>query len=302
VKFINHLSNEDMLRSTKIPETASLLAGAWLCLIEGCDLFATETVNPLIQLWKGMNQRETAFAGLYYRILGFCKTVMLLKAIVHQQSITSAERSVLELYVDMELLHGAAVEHAVDKIITHIDVQKLKAARRVVQFYADNPDLDAKPSYSLPHQDFIAKWADLTMQKAEILWGKDKKGKTILPDHWSGLNLPGRAERIDKALQDRGAQGYDMRNFAVHTGLSGVVNFEKAHLEMQCALSLKDIGECAAAAIKIIGQEFHLYKGMPDFFERLDAVGESPVFAIADKKLQSVGEPARFMIQKDADA
>jgi hypothetical protein len=93
-----------------------------------------------------------------------------------------------------------------------------------------------------------------------------------------------------------------MRNFAVHTGLSGVVNFEKAHLEMQCALSLKDIGECAAAAIKIIGQEFHLYKGMPDFFERLDAVGESPVFAIADKKLQSVGEPARFMIQKDADA
>lgn len=26
------------------------------------------------------------------------------------------------------------------------------------------------------------------------------------------------------------------------------------------------------------------------------------MFAIADKKLQSVGEPARFMIQKDADA
>src|SRR4051812_148164 len=116
-----------MLRSTKIPETASLLAGAWLCLIEGCDLFATETVNPLIQLWKGMNHRETAFAGLYYRILGFCKTAMLLKAIVHQQSITSAERSVLELYVDMELLHRGAVEHVVDKIITHIDVQKLKA-------------------------------------------------------------------------------------------------------------------------------------------------------------------------------
>jgi hypothetical protein len=52
----------------------------------------------------------------------------------------------------LELLHRGAVEHAVDKIITHIDVQKLKAARRVVQFYADNPDLDAKPSYLLPHQ------------------------------------------------------------------------------------------------------------------------------------------------------
>jgi hypothetical protein len=302
MKFINHLSQEDMLRSTKIPATADLLAGAWLCLIEGCDLFATETVNPLIQLWKGMNQRETAFAGLYYRILGFCKTVMLLKAIFHQQSITSAERSVLELYVDMELLHRGAVEHVIEKIITHIDVQKLKAARRVVQFYADNPDLDATPSYSLPHQAFIATSADLTLQKAEILWGKDKKGKTILPDHWSGLNLPERAERIDKAMQDRVARGYDMRNFAVHTGLSGVVNFETAHLEMQCALSLQDIGECAAGAMKIIGQEFQLYKGMSDFFERLDAVADIPVFAIADKKLQSVGEPARFMIQRDAEA
>jgi hypothetical protein len=49
-------------------------------------------------------------------ILGFCKTVMLLKAIVHQQSITSAEPSVLELYVDRELLHRGAMEHAVDKI------------------------------------------------------------------------------------------------------------------------------------------------------------------------------------------
>src|SRR5262245_46110513 len=101
MKFVNHLSSEDMLRSTKIPETASLLAGTWLCLIEGCDLFAMETVNPLIELWKGMNQREMTCAGLYYRILGFCKTVMLLKSVVHQQSITSAERSVLELYVDM---------------------------------------------------------------------------------------------------------------------------------------------------------------------------------------------------------
>ncbi|MBY0495868.1 MAG: hypothetical protein K2Y23_16785 [Cyanobacteria bacterium] len=182
--------------------------------------------------------------------------------------------------------------------MTHVDVQKLKAARRVVKFYAENPDLDQKPSYSVPHQEFLGKWADLTMQKAEILWGKDKKDKIILPDHWSGLNLPERAEKIDKAMQDRVAQGYDMRNFAVHTGLAGVVNFEKAHLEMQCALSLKDVGECAAGAIKIVGQEFHLYKAMPDFFERLEELENIPVFAIADKKLQSAGEPPRFMIQR----
>jgi hypothetical protein len=71
MRFINELSDDDMLRSVKIPHSTSLLAGACLCLIEGCDLFATETVNPLIQLRNGMNQRETTFAGLYCRILRF---------------------------------------------------------------------------------------------------------------------------------------------------------------------------------------------------------------------------------------
>jgi hypothetical protein len=114
------------------------------------------------------------------------------------------------------------------------------------------------------------------MQKAEILWGKDKKGKTILPDHWSGLNLPERAERIDKAIQDRVAQGNDMRNFAVHTGLSGVVNFEKAHLEMQCALSLKDIGECAAGGIKIIGRGISLVQRHAGLLRAAGCCRENP--------------------------
>jgi hypothetical protein len=302
MKIINNLSPDDMLRSTEIPRTTSLLAGSWLCLIEGCDLFATETVNPLIQLWKGMNQRESVFAGLYYRIMSFCKTMTVLRAVVHQQSITSAERSVLELYVDMELLHRGVFEQGVDRIVTHIDVQKLKGARRVVDFYTKNPDLDQPHSHTLPYREFLAQWTDLTLQKAEMLWGKDKNDRIILPDHWSALNLPARAEKIDKAMQDRVAQGYDMRNFAVHTGLSGVVNLEKAHLEMQCALSLKDIGECAAGAIKITGQEFQLYKGMPDFFERLEEVAQIPTFAIADKLLQSVGEPPRFLLQKEVVA
>lgn len=103
MRIINNLTEEDMRRSMQVPPDTSRLAGAWLSLIEGCDLFATETVNPLIQLVKP-NQRETAFLGLHYRIHGFCKTMTLLKAVVHQQCITSAERSVLELYVDMELL------------------------------------------------------------------------------------------------------------------------------------------------------------------------------------------------------
>ena len=40
--------------------------------------------------------------------------------------------------------------------------------------------------------------------------------------------------------------------------------------------------------MKIIEQEFHLHKGMPDFFERLDQVEQIPYFALSDKKPQSI--------------
>jgi hypothetical protein len=223
----------------------------------------------------------------------------LLKAVVHQQCITSAERSVLELYVDMELLHRNVFVDGTDRILAHIKVQKVKAARRIIKFYTTNPDLDTNPSYTEPHRAFLATSKELTLAKAEILWGKDKNGKLRLPDHWSGVGLPKRAQKLDKAIEHRVAQGYDMRNFAVHTGLGGVINFEMTHLAMQCALSLRDIGECAAAALRIIGQEFELYKGLPDFFDHLAEVEKIPTFAIADKNLQSLGEPQRFFLHKD---
>ena len=162
MQIINNLSEDDMLRSMKIPHTPSLLAGAFLCLVEACDHFATATVNPLLHSLKGMDQRRTIFAGLHYRIQGFCKTVILLKNAAHQQSITSAERSVLELYVDMELLNKNVLKDGVDRFTTFIDVQKLKAARRVAKFFGENPTLDASPSYAEPHQSFIKGWEALT--------------------------------------------------------------------------------------------------------------------------------------------
>ena len=40
-----------------------------------------------------------------------------------------------------------------------------------------------------------------------------------------------------------------MRNYAVHTGLTGMVNMEKTHFEMMCALGLQAIGECALESL-----------------------------------------------------
>ena len=79
------------------------------------------------------------------------------------------------------------------------------------------------------------------------------------------MNLPDRAARLGKDVELKVVRGYDMRNFAVHTGLAGVANLEKTHFEMLCALALQTIGECALGGQKIIGREFELYKASIDW-------------------------------------
>lgn len=301
MQIVNNLSDKDMQRSLIIPHTPSLLAGAFLCLVEACDHFATETVNPLLQSLNGMDQRRAILAGLHYRIQGFCKTVILLKSAAHQQSITSAERSVLELYIDMRLLSENVLDDGVDRFATFIDVQKLKAARRVVRFFGENPTLDTRPSYAESQRDFIRDWEALTEAKAKILWGKNTAGKPALPEHWSEMNLPDRAARLGKDVELTVIRGYDSRNFAIHTGLAGVMYLEKTHFEMLCALGLQTIGECALEAQKIVGKEFELSKAVANFWDQIGLIGDVAPHALADKKLQSIGEPARFFVYLEND-
>ncbi len=53
---------------------------------------------------------------------------------MHQQSLTSAERSIIELYIDMELVHRNVIADAIEKFNAFTDYQKLKAARRIDTF------------------------------------------------------------------------------------------------------------------------------------------------------------------------
>ena len=49
----------------------------------------------------GLNGKPTLTPAVYYRSIGFCRTAIRLKSAIHQQTLTSAERSAIELYVDL---------------------------------------------------------------------------------------------------------------------------------------------------------------------------------------------------------
>jgi hypothetical protein len=292
--FDNRLTEDDVQRAHDIcpnPPPALLMAGSFAALLEAIDTYTQETVHPVTTGMLGLTDREKVILGLYYRSVGFCRTAIELKSVVHQQSLTSAERSVIELYVDMELVHRDAIPDAVEKAIAFADWQKLKAARRRDEFFTKNPALDKTPSKATAHRAFIASDEQRIVALVAKLWGAKAK-----PEHWSGINLIDRSQKLDKDVEYMVMQDYDRRNFYVHTGLTGVFNMSKENFEQLCMFALTQIGECMLKELVILGKELKLAQAIGGYEESLEAIKQVQTFAFADKILQMNGEPPRFFM------
>lgn len=294
--FDNRLNEDDMQRvhdTCPNPPPALLMAGSFAALLEAIDTYTQETVHPVASGMLGLTDREKVILGLYYRSVGFCRTAIELKSVIHQQSLTSAERSVIELYVDMELVHRNAIPDAVEKVIAFTDWQKLKAARRRDDLFTKNPTLDKTPSKATVHRAFIASDEQRIVALVAKLWGPKAK-----PEHWSGINLIDRSQKLDKDVEYMVMQDYDRRNFYVHTGLAGVFNMSKENFEQLCMFALTLIGQCMLKELKILGAELKLSQAIGGCDDAIATLDKVQTFAFADKILQMNGEPPRFFMHK----
>jgi hypothetical protein len=275
-----------------------MLAGSYLALLEAIDIYTQETVTPVVQGLLNPSQREQIVAGLYYRSIGFCRTACELKHVVHQQALTSAERSVIELFVDMALIHNNIVDKGVERFLAFTDSQKLKAARRMDAFYIKYPALDSNPSHAAPHRAFIVSDAARVEAERELYWGKDKNGKPIKPEHWSGMDLVTRSMKLGKEIEYLVTKDYDRRNFSVHTGLAGFLNLSKENFEAMCAIALKLIGESMLSELHILGSELRLDQAIPNYQASLAIIDTVQTYSFADRVLQSQGAKQRYWLHR----
>jgi hypothetical protein len=292
----NRLTDDDMMRAHDIGVSPLLLAGAHCSLLQAVVLLCDEVVVPVIQERKPWNDRQTAFIGLFYRLIGFYKTTVALNNIVHQQSLTSAERSALELLIDMKLLHNDVSADGIDRFFAFAQYQRLRAARRVDRFFQDNPSLDdGAPSKATSHRQFIAREGDRIDAQSRRFWPRPD-GRAPKPEHWTGMDMPQRAKKLDSQAELAVLEGYDMRNFAVHTGIAGIMNLERSAFEAMCAQALTNTGRGALEALRIIGAELSVHETV-DVYDRILAdLDALPVYAMADQILRTAGEAQRYFL------
>lgn len=296
----DRLTVDDVRRASGIPITPRAVAAAHVALLEACDTVCQEILIPLIRQVPQAPPRQTALSGLFYRMMGFAQTAVRLQSPVHQQSLTSAERSVIELWIDMELLHRDVVPEGVEKILAFVDVQKLKAARRTVRFFVDHPELDETPSKATRHQGFIDAKAVEVEATAQRLWPRPD-GRPPKPDHWSGFNLEIRAKMLGVPEELQVLEGYDMRNFAVHTGLAGVMGFDAKAFEIMCSQAVQGISACMLSALKIMGKELDVHSHVAVYDQIIADLENVAGFVTIDNALRAQGEPQRYWWHKGPD-
>jgi hypothetical protein len=293
----NELSEEDVRRTENVQPTPEMVAKSYYCGIEACDLFAKKFLNPVLATQLSLSEREKTILGLYYRIIAFCRSLLVLNNAIHFQSVASATRSILEIYLDLEILHQNKFTDGVTRVVAFMEAQKLKAARKTIKFFDNNPTLLPSRSAIDAQREYVKNSEVRIVAQTETLWGMDRTKKPKTPEHWTEWDLKSRAIKLGKAFELLVNEGYDQRNFLIHSGVTGVSGLNWRDFTILCALSYKTVHECLLGTFTVLVEELKLRAALEPFDEQREQLRRIPGWVLADEKLKSLGEPSRFRIE-----
>jgi hypothetical protein len=204
--------------------------------------------------------RDICFTGLYYRTSANAATLGLLKEAQHFQAISNVARTMFELSVDVRLLD--AVPDAVEKMLSFSDVERLRAARNILKFKNANPSVkidDAKV-----YENFVQGNETAIDAKRQNLWPNLKR-----VDHWSGMNLRERVEKLKAPFDLIYEVEYPRLSWATHAGLVGVTNLDADAFIAICGNALGIAANAYEEVLHAVIKEFKIDKGVEQIHDKL---------------------------------
>jgi hypothetical protein len=233
--------------------------------------------------------KELALNLLFGRVRLLIETLLVLTNVRHFQSIVGASRTAVELYVDMHLLARDVIPDGVEKFFVFDRVQRLRSARRMVDFHDKHPDLRERGVE--PFRKFATEQGAAIDADRVRLWGDKAK-----PDHWTNTNLYQRPKPLGPEFERLVNDGYDYRNWLLHSGAAGVNGLADEVLKALSANSLHVVHTVAIGAVDLVAGEFHIRGTIDDFATKLEELRLIPGFVMTDIRLRSLGEPQRVFI------
>jgi hypothetical protein len=220
--------------------------------------FDAQEVRGLVQTLLATTDRERCFIGIYYRGAANLESLLLLNHVRHVQGIAMLARAIFELAVDIKLLD--LVPDAIQKISIFSDVEKLRAARKIVAFNASS-----KAQTNTVMQAFIANNEAVIEAQSRSMWPSVKSLR-----HWSGLNLSQRAARVKGTLHEMCELNYARLSWYVHAaGLTGFLGIDAKTFDLLAADQFQQSADCFCILLTAVIDEFGFEKANPKIKSQL---------------------------------
>jgi hypothetical protein len=239
-------------------------------VVKSLNLFDQKEVRGVVGGLVAKTDRDHCFVGIYYRAKANVESLLSLKYVRDFQASTMLARSLFELAVDIKLID--VIQDAVKKIAAFSEVERLKSARRIVDFRAAHPDLIYP---STVHADFISNNAARIEAEQNILWPSIKPGARKV-GHWSGLDLRARANLLKAPFDEIYEVKYAELSWYTHAaGLTGFDLKAETYPVLQ-GTSFELAARCYAIVLTAVIDEFGLSKANPGIKRHLDYARKVP--------------------------
>jgi len=185
--------------------------------------------GQLIEKLKGMKDghtSRTAILNIYGRICLWILSMIKLDGPENCLTLAASVRSILESYVDLNLIAQGRITDGPEKYFTFPNVEKWRSAKSIInirkQFQLSTTNETTQEDECLSKQEN----SDGNIEALRVrLWGKTEKGKVVMPKHWTNQDLKRRVELLhDKYVADIYVSSYYWCNWCVHSMYLDMMN------------------------------------------------------------------------------
>lgn len=219
-------------------------------MLKSLSEFDKQEVASIVRGLLTRTDRDNCFIVNYYRAKANVETLLSLKNAKDLQAISMVARGMFELAVDVKLI--GVVTDAVKKIGAFSDVEKLRAAKKIVNFKAANPSATVDVGI---YQSFVTSEGARIDAERNKVWPGVKKVA-----HWSGMDLAQRVALLKAPFDEIYEVEYPRLSWYVHSGPTGFVNLKAETFNMLAAHQNKLAGECYIVLLESVIDEFGISK------------------------------------------
>lgn len=248
--------------------THELLSSYYDGLKEAVDFVQSRIIGTLNgQL--NLSKQEQSVLGIFFRIHALTCSLIRLNHKIDFNAVAIIARTIFELLLDIKMLSATTIrQQDLDRFISFPDVDRFRKASKIVSLQKQHPYLaDNSLLNSAKRKEFVEApgKCDTIKAKVEELWGRNKKGKLIWPDNWSGSSIRKQAEYFGPVYEQEYLEIYSLLSSYTHGGSSAYFGLSGQALESVYGISLEYARKMYIESLIICSEMFNLKKGIEDF-------------------------------------